>query len=106
MVLEEFYQSTTELVPDEMNMKTDTELPQYFIQSWKLTYMSQGRLVETCKLLIGAVLGKSSIVFCQKKPMMIPLKIGLKIKIKIFGDFQCKQITLVLMSKIKFTNLD
>ena len=42
MLLEEFYQTNTELVPDEMRMETDTELPQYFIQSWKLNYMKSG----------------------------------------------------------------
>ena len=40
MVLEKFYHSTTELVPDEIAMDTNRELPQYFIQRWQLTYMA------------------------------------------------------------------
>ena len=47
MKLEEFYHATTELAPDKMRMETDTELPQYFIQSWKLTYMKSGRYNST-----------------------------------------------------------
>ena len=41
LVLEEVYQSTTELVPKNIAMDTNRELPQYFIQMWQLTYMSQ-----------------------------------------------------------------
>ena len=41
MVLEDFYHSTTELVPKNIAMNTNRELPQYFIQSWQLTYMAQ-----------------------------------------------------------------
>ena len=41
MVLEDFYHSTTELVPKNIAMSTNRELPQYFIQSWQLTYMTQ-----------------------------------------------------------------
>ena len=41
MVLEEFYHSTTELVPKNIAMDTNRELPQYFIQRWQLAYMAQ-----------------------------------------------------------------
>ena len=41
MILEEVYQLTTELVPKDIAMTTNRELPQYFIQSWQLTYMTQ-----------------------------------------------------------------
>ena len=41
LVLERFYHSTSELVPKEITMNTSRELPQYFIQTWKLTYMAK-----------------------------------------------------------------
>ena len=41
MVLEKFYHSTTELVPKEIVMDTNRELPQYYIQRWNLTYMAK-----------------------------------------------------------------
>ena len=42
MKLEKFYYDTTQLIPDVIDMETDTELPQYFIQSWQLKYMARG----------------------------------------------------------------
>ena len=42
MKLEKFYYDTTQLLPDVIDMETDTELPQYFIQSWQLKYMKMG----------------------------------------------------------------
>ena len=42
MNLEEFYQGNTQLLPEKMDMATDTKLPQYFIQSWQLVYMRSG----------------------------------------------------------------
>ena len=42
MKLEKFYHDTTQLLPDVIDMETDTELPQYFIQSWQLKYMKMG----------------------------------------------------------------
>ena len=42
MKLEKFYYATTQLLPDVIEMETDTELPQYFIQSWQLRYMKIG----------------------------------------------------------------
>ena len=41
LVLKKFYHSTTELVPKDIVMDTNRELPQYFIQTWQLTYMAQ-----------------------------------------------------------------
>ena len=41
MVLKRFYLSTTELVPKDIAIETNRELPQYFIQRWQLTYMAQ-----------------------------------------------------------------
>ena len=42
MKLEKFYYATTQLVPDMMVMETNTELPQYYIQSWHLKFMNSG----------------------------------------------------------------
>ena len=42
MKLEKFYYATTQLLPDVIEMETETELPQYFIQSWQLRYMQRG----------------------------------------------------------------
>ena len=41
LVLEKVYHLTTELVPKNIAMDTNRELPQYFIQRWQLTYMAQ-----------------------------------------------------------------
>ena len=41
MVLKKFYHNTTELVPKDIAMDTNRELPQYFIQRWNLTYMAK-----------------------------------------------------------------
>ena len=46
LVLEKFYHMTTELVPKNIAMDTDRELPQYFIQSWQLTYMAQSKYLK------------------------------------------------------------
>ena len=42
MVLAEFDLKTVMLVPDQIIMNSDTELTQYFIQEWTLTYMEKG----------------------------------------------------------------
>ena len=42
MKLEKFYHATTQLIPTTMGMETNTELPQYFIQSWQLYFMQRG----------------------------------------------------------------
>ena len=42
MVLPEFDLKTVVLVPDQIIMKSDTELTQYFIKEWTLTYMEKG----------------------------------------------------------------
>ena len=42
MKLETFYHTTTELIPDGMEMLMDTTLPQYTIEEWRLTYMRSG----------------------------------------------------------------
>ena len=36
--LEEFAQLNVELIPDKMDLLTDTELSQYFMESWSLIY--------------------------------------------------------------------
>ena len=36
--LEQFDQDNVELVPDTMELLTDTELTQYYIQTWSLDY--------------------------------------------------------------------
>ena len=40
--LEKFSQRNVELLPDQMNLLTDTELTQYFIQTWSLDYNDPG----------------------------------------------------------------
>ena len=40
--LEQFARSNVEIVPDAMNLLTDTELTQYFIQAWTLDYNHPG----------------------------------------------------------------
>ena len=42
MRLEDFYHTTTELLPDKMNLRTNRKLPQYIIQSWNLAYIETG----------------------------------------------------------------
>ena len=46
LILEEVYQLTTELVPKDIAMNTNRELPQYFIQRWQLTYMTQSLYLQ------------------------------------------------------------
>ena len=41
-------QESVELVPDKMNLLTDTELTQYFIHSWRLYYNDAGICMYTC----------------------------------------------------------
>ena len=40
--LEKFSQRNVELVPDQINLLTDTELTQYYIQTWSLDYNDPG----------------------------------------------------------------
>ena len=42
--LETFALETVELVPDTIELLTDTELTQYFIHSWRLDYNDAGIL--------------------------------------------------------------
>ena len=42
MQVEEFVKSNVELLPDNMELLTDTELTQYFLQSWRLDYNDPG----------------------------------------------------------------
>ena len=44
MVLKEFDQETTQLTPDEMIMNSKTELTQYYIKQWQLTYIDIGKM--------------------------------------------------------------
>ena len=46
LVLKKFYHSTAELVPKDIVMDINRELPQYFIQSWELTYMAQSKNLQ------------------------------------------------------------
>ena len=41
--LEEFEKDNVDLRPDTMEMLTDTELTQYYIQSWSLDFNDYGR---------------------------------------------------------------
>ena len=49
MVLKEFDQETTQLTPDEMIMNSKTELTQYYIKQWQLTYIDLGNLGDLGK---------------------------------------------------------
>ena len=40
--LQKFAQDNVQLVPDTMELLTDTELTQYFIQTWSLDYNDKG----------------------------------------------------------------
>ena len=42
--LQQFEQDNVELVPDKMVLLTDTELTQYFIQTWNLDYNDPGKI--------------------------------------------------------------
>ena len=46
LVLEEFYHSTTELVPKEIALIINRELPQYYIHSWQLDYMTKIKYLQ------------------------------------------------------------
>ena len=45
MVLKNFDQETTQLVPNKMMMKSKTELTQYYINQWQLTYLDDGKSI-------------------------------------------------------------
>ena len=40
--LQQFARDNVELVPDTMELLTDTELTQYYIQTWSLDYNDHG----------------------------------------------------------------
>ena len=42
--LQKFAQDNVELVPDTIELLTDTELTQYYIQAWSLDYNDPGRV--------------------------------------------------------------
>ena len=44
-------QESVELVPDKMNLLTDTELTQYFIQTWSLAYNNPGAAFQLMLIL-------------------------------------------------------
>ena len=41
MKVKEFDQSSTLLLPGQIDLLTDTELSMYFMQSWQLTFVSK-----------------------------------------------------------------
>ena len=41
--VEEFVKRNVELLPDKMDLMTDTELTQYFLKSWSLDFNYKGR---------------------------------------------------------------
>ena len=43
--LEQFARDNVELVPDTMELLTDTELTQYYIQTWSLDYNHPGIVI-------------------------------------------------------------
>ena len=46
MVLERFDQETTKLIPGEMDMMSTTELSQYNIEKWQLSYCYLGEIIN------------------------------------------------------------
>ena len=42
--VEEFVKSNVELLPDKMELLTDTELTQYYLQSWTLDFNDHGNV--------------------------------------------------------------
>ena len=44
MQVEEFVKSNVELLPDNMILMTDTELTQYYLQSWTLDFNDPGNV--------------------------------------------------------------
>ena len=51
--LEQFARDNVELVPDTMELLTDTELTQYFIQTWSLDYNDPGAyILQLCTSII------------------------------------------------------
>ena len=44
MQIEKFAKRNVELLPDKMELLSDTELTQYFMQSWILEYNDPGKL--------------------------------------------------------------
>ena len=44
--LDQFYQDTVEMVPDTIGMLSDTELTQYFIKTWSLTYTDKSNILK------------------------------------------------------------
>ena len=48
MKVKEFDQSSTLLLPGQIDLLTDTELSMYFIQSWELTFVSKSCTVVHC----------------------------------------------------------
>ena len=41
--VEEFVKRNVELLPEKMDLMTDTELTQYFLQSWSLDFNDKGK---------------------------------------------------------------
>ena len=50
--VEEFDKEYVELLPDDMEMVSDTELTQYFIQTWSLDYYDHGAINNKFNLLL------------------------------------------------------
>ena len=46
LVLDQSDRKTVMLVPDEMILASQTELTQYFIKDWSLTFMNPGNLLD------------------------------------------------------------
>ena len=45
--MKEFDKRNVELLPDKMDLLTDTELSQYFMKSWTLDFKDPGNVDET-----------------------------------------------------------
>jgi len=52
LILEEVYHFTAKLIPKDISMNTSRELPQYFIQKWKLAFMDQKNINRGLKMEI------------------------------------------------------
>ena len=62
--LQKFARDNVELVPDTMELLTDTELTQYYIQTWSLDYNDPGQQAAESPILY--FFKSLTTVHCQK----------------------------------------
>ena len=70
--VEEFDKRSVELLPDKMDLMTDTELTQYFMKTWSLDFNDPGRLIVNC------ILEKLDLIFPDKPSNGLNMEIVFK----------------------------